>query len=297
MDMEELKKHVLSIEKVLDFAFEGIMVCDKCGKVLAINKRAKELLEIIEVQEDFDVKEGVLKYVKTIDPNLNLCDMLKNVETFKEEIWEILKPSGFSKIVKARIVRLNSTGFAFFIEEYTPHFRKYDDIRELEKLALLDLLTGLGNRRYLELKLKEAVAEKDIFGVEGAFVFIDVDHFKEINDKYGHLVGDEVLVRLARILTNTFLSHDFVGRWGGDEFGVVLNNVSIENLPKILERLFSSIRSEMIKIDNGYIGFSISAGVTAILDGDTTESVIKRADEELYNAKRKGGNNYSIFKI
>lgn len=171
-------------------------------------------------------------------------------------------------------------------------------IQHLEEMALTDPLTGVGNRRLLsrqmEYHLLDASARKG--GV--CFVMLDIDHFKKINDTYGHDVGDEVLIGLTRRIRRTVRPTDLVARMGGEEFGIIMHYTKPENFkPSSLDRLLSSINQRPFKSAAGDLNITVSIGV-CFYKGDTNQpsvqSLIKCADEKLYQAKDRGRNRIVI---
>jgi two-component system cell cycle response regulator len=159
-------------------------------------------------------------------------------------------------------------------------------------LALTDELTGLYNRRYVVAHLNELidrVSESNSF----AMAIFDIDHFKQVNDRYGHLVGDEVLRELAARAERQVRNVDLVGRWGGEEFIVVMPETSLSNATAVAERLRAAVADEFFSISEapGKLSVTISVGVAVTTDPqDTIEAVVKRADDALYDAKNSGRN-------
>ena len=161
-------------------------------------------------------------------------------------------------------------------------------------------MTGVLNR----LGFEENVAKQSAKGVAGLFLMIDADHFKEVNDKYGHQIGDEVLKRIGLSLQiNTQMDHDIVGRWGGEEFVAFLpilkSDLEVDKIYEIAERIranivkyLGEIRYEVSRsgrIEKTLIPVTLSFGVT-ITRGEPWEKACQRADANLYKAKNAGRN-------
>lgn len=161
---------------------------------------------------------------------------------------------------------------------------------ELERLALLDHLTGAANRRYLEILLAARLGELERYGWPLGVVFADVDRFKELNDTYGHAAGDQALALVARTLASGARSFDVVGRWGGEEFLVLLVNVSGAELAEIAERLRLLVESSRLPIASGNPRVTVSIGATLAAPGDTPEALVARADALMYRSKHSGRN-------
>jgi diguanylate cyclase (GGDEF)-like protein len=161
---------------------------------------------------------------------------------------------------------------------------------ELDKLASNDALTGLPNRRCLHERLEEFLLLKERNHIKLSVVFIDIDDFKEINDTKGHNIGDMVLKSLAKILGNNVRRSDFVVRWGGEEFIVLLIDSDINQAQVIAEQLRSNVANSSVLSSFNQKEVTISLGVTEVTDKDTIDTVLKRADDALYTAKSKGKN-------
>lgn len=157
----------------------------------------------------------------------------------------------------------------------------------LERIALTDPLTGLPNRRASEERLQMEKARIPRDGSGFALALVDLDHFKMVNDRYGHAVGDEVLKAMARRFESGLREGDWVARWGGEEFLFVLHGSTGEEAASIMERLASQTRSTPIQTSVGAISLSFSAGVAAFGALDS-EPMLEKIDHALYRAKADG---------
>lgn len=161
---------------------------------------------------------------------------------------------------------------------------------QLEKRATTDPLTGLPNHRALAERLDEALAEARTAGLSCSVIFMDIDHFKEINDGYGHLIGDEALSYFARAVTASVRQGDAVGRWGGEEFVALLPGASTREAAEVAERIRVEV-SQRGSICQGALGLTCSLGVaTYPQDARDREGLIRLADRAMYAAKRLGRN-------
>lgn len=179
------------------------------------------------------------------------------------------------------------------IELFTDISRYSDDIariKELEKLALLDSLTGLANRTYIEREIDIRFEEKKRFGLPFGILFMDIDHFKKFNDRYGHETGDAVLKFVARTFMANTRPFDLYGRWGGEEFVGIVRNVNLKDLERMGNRVRALIESAYLYKENEKHHVTVSIGATIAREGDTMESLIKRADALMYQSKKSGRN-------
>jgi diguanylate cyclase (GGDEF)-like protein len=173
--------------------------------------------------------------------------------------------------------------------DYVRELTHADDMREL---ALLDGLTGLQNRRAFRQSFKRAKARQLRNKTPLCAMLLDIDHFKRINDTYGHQVGDEVLVKLANVLTRELRGTDEVFRWGGEEFMVLLEETPGKHLELVAERVRAAVEAEEL-LEKSKI--TISIGATHILPQEQDDVVYPRADEALYVSKRDGRNRVTIM--
>jgi two-component system cell cycle response regulator len=160
-------------------------------------------------------------------------------------------------------------------------------------LALTDALTGLYNRRYVMAHLEGLMARAAEGGKTPAVLLFDIDHFKKINDTYGHAAGDEVLCEVARRAMHDVRSFDLVARYGGEEFLIVMPETPIAVAVGVAERLRRAVAEQpcAVPADRVEIPVTISVGVATMLEeGDTPAALLKRADEALYAAKGSGRN-------
>lgn len=159
--------------------------------------------------------------------------------------------------------------------------------KELEKLATTDKLTNLYNRRKIEELLEFEINRSERFNHNFGLAIVDIDKFKEVNDTYGHQIGDKVLKELASILNTNRRKTDFVGRYGGEEFVIICPESDVQGVIKLMETFKEKICNyKFSKVENKTASF----GVTMSQRGDTIESILKRADDALYQAKDNGRN-------
>lgn len=161
---------------------------------------------------------------------------------------------------------------------------------EMTRLAFLDQVTQLPNRRFVEMSLQTALSEYHIHKEPFGVLVIDLDQFKGINDSFGHASGDRALLEVAKTLKGTLRPTDIVGRWGGDEFIAVAHHVNEEILTHLAERCGAMVaQTSFPSSDGSPVNVSASIGGTLALPEDTAEKLIKRADELMYQNKTNVG--------
>lgn len=157
--------------------------------------------------------------------------------------------------------------------------------KAIEEIAVRDPLTGIYNRRYVMERLSEELGRSKRGSHEFCCFIMDIDHFKPVNDKYGHLFGDEVLVEVVEMVTRVLRSYDVFGRFGGEEFIVLTPGLGVEESLALAERIRHAVKEANV---NG-IRVTISIGVSCYRQGDDTfDDIIRRADDAMYRAKREG---------
>ncbi len=165
-----------------------------------------------------------------------------------------------------------------------------DEKAELSEQVRRDSLTAVASRRHLESVLSDAVAAARRQGQPLCVAMADLDHFKRVNDELGHLVGDEVLREVGRRLESAVRGGDTVGRYGGEEFLLVLPSSSAETGRQVAERVRERIESAPVQVDGHAVPLTVSVGVAALGEDESAAELLQRADEALYAAKQAGRN-------
>lgn len=160
-------------------------------------------------------------------------------------------------------------------------------LEQTKVLAITDKLTGLYNRLEIDKRLEESIGGFKRYGTPFSVLIIDVDHFKRVNDMYGHQIGDMCLQKTSEVLKGRMRKTDVLGRWGGEEFIVICPNIGLAESILLGESIRRIIEEEDFDIEENY---TVSIGVASVEEGDEENCIIKRADDNLYLAKSKGRN-------
>ena len=174
---------------------------------------------------------------------------------------------------------------------YTSIRQEITDKKRVEKLSITDKLTQLYNRVRLDEIFTIEIAKFYRYNTHFSIIIIDIDHFKDVNDTYGHNVGDSVLKEFASILKSSVRIEDVVGRWGGEEFIILTSNYSVDGIASLAEKIRKNIESHEFAIVGKK---TASFGVACLTEGDDQESLLARADEALYKAKNSGRNKVCL---
>jgi diguanylate cyclase (GGDEF)-like protein len=161
---------------------------------------------------------------------------------------------------------------------------------EIYRLTITDGLTQVANKRHLEDFLEREIARAARHERPLTLVLFDIDHFKAVNDRYGHLAGDHVLKGIAAIVATQVRRDEILARFGGEEFAVVLPETALDHAAAFCERIRAEVEAATFQYDGEPLRATISVGAAPLAAGDTMESLIARADAHLYKAKEEGRN-------
>ncbi len=267
------------------------------GKILSAN-RAASLMHGYRKEEflrlsiaDLDTPEHAAKALKRIKRilegeklRMEISHKRKDGSVFPVEVSASMMEFGEKKFILA-LYRDISKRKAIEAERDTL-------IQKLKHISRTDGLTGLLNRQHIDIRLNEEMERARRYGDPLSLIMFDIDKFKLINDTYGHIAGDQILQRTSMIIKDTLRASDIAGRFGGDEFIIILVHTDIEVGMQVAERLRSRVAEENVQInDSQSTGYSISVGISQFDNSlSLAEDFIARADAALYEAKRKNRN-------
>lgn len=167
--------------------------------------------------------------------------------------------------------------------------RHFENVQHQQQLARTDALTGIANRR----RLNEAMANLTVEAEEYALILVDIDHFKRVNDTYGHDVGDDVLRELGMLLVDESREDHLVGRFGGEEFLIIMPNAQKDDVSRLAESIREKVSTFPFETSAGTLHITVSLGACHSNDIEV-DSVLKHADEALYHAKESGRNRFIL---
>jgi len=219
-------------------------------------------------------------------------------ESLYKEMWSTLTQN---RTWCGEIKNLKKDGTSYWV--YTTISPTYDNSGEkigytsirqditskkiVEELSITDQLTKIYNRLKLEIVFNEEIQRSSRYGEPFSVIMLDIDHFKSINDTFGHEVGDKTLIDIAKILKQNSRAVDTIGRWGGEEFVIILPHTNLNSAISYAEILRAKIETHPFEVVQSA---RASFGVSSYMDGDDIKSILKRADEALYDAKNSGRN-------
>jgi len=291
-------KNLEVMKRIFEVFHEAVYIVDKDRKILYFNPVASKISgfsrEEIEGKHCFD---NTLNHIDDTGKKLCIdgCPLLESIrhKVTTDHYVYLHHKKGYRIRVHVRSVPLFEDGIVEgAIEVFTDETEKNLVINEVvlqKELALIDPLTGLFNRRYLDEKFfndfKEDLEQDDL-----GILFIDLDNFKQVNDVFGHLVGDEVLRTVSQTILHNIRSNDYAIRYGGEEIIVLLKNIIKDELHKMAERIRILTESSSTRHTKHNLTTTISIGATLHKPKDQIYQTIHRADLAMYQAKRLGKN-------
>ncbi|GAB6044699.1 hypothetical protein JCM11957_02970 [Caminibacter profundus] len=281
--LDELKK---AGKLPFPFYYKEVFVNIAYDKGILNNLNPKILCLEPQVQEEL--------FQKTHETLFHITKTSKDIKDSSKEIIEEIESTD-SEEIKETILK-------FGVDLINKINKMEEKIQELEaeldkayKELLIDPLTKVYNRKAFEKDLNKILTHGKNKDLDLILTIIDADNFKTINDTYGHLVGDFVLIKLAQFMKSLIRKTDKVYRIGGDEFIIVFNRSTLQNAQKIIERIINKISRTSLKYKDHIIKVTISVGIAAHKKGDTIESLLKRADKALYRVKSSNKNGYNTY--
>lgn len=293
--------HIFNHLYLLESLYDGFYLVDTDMRVVVWNRGMENLLGysakdvLSKVWSDRELHFLDLDNKPLAEDQMPINRVLSSGRTISTSL-RAMQADGAYRDVELQTVPLMDTehhlyGVAQIARDLNRSGRKPQEFRELRLAATRDALTLVANRGELETQL--ALAVKNQSGKEDAepfsIIFVDADHFKSINDTFGHTVGDKVLIELARLMQQEMYSGELVARYGGEEFVIVCPETDLQTAVNRAERLRMAISKLNIPEMNGR-KLTSSLGVSQFEPGDSVESVLKRADEALYISKKSGRN-------
>lgn len=294
------KIKALVVDDSKSFRFYVSMLLKKQRLQVLEAENGIEALEIFEKHDD--IKVVLTDYIMPKMDGMELTKKLRRLRN-KDTLSIIVMSAQDDKKIPSMFLKLGANDFLykpFSNDEFNTRLNSNLELLELfqetKDMAERDFLTELYNRRYFFEIGKKLFLNAKRKNTKIAIGMLDIDHFKKINDTYGHEVGDIAIKELAKILLKSFRESDIIARFGGEEFIIMLVDANFEAIFDIFERVRSKVARNKIKLsDEMELSYSVSIGVTHILK-DTLEEMISDADRMLYEAKNSGRNQVKILK-
>ena len=323
---EALQETSLAISSTLEFNRILNMILEQIGYVLVFDNASISLVQgdefVLIALRGFERVEGLVgsRWPLEGSPNLQVLQERRpvnypDIEADFSLYYQLPRDTIRSMLMIPLFYKDLVVGFLNLGSEEQDHFTAEDEhvaaafaaqvavalensrlYEESQRLATIDTLTGLYNRRQFFFLAEKEIERARRYNKQLAVIMVDLDQFKAINDTYGHLVGDQVLRAVAKACNQALRKVDIVGRYGGEEFTIILPEIGLEGAKYVAERLRTLIAAIEIKTDQGLVKVTISQGLAASDEKhNTLEILLERADKALYTAKSTGGNQVVLY--
>ena len=292
VDKEHLINEVLS--SMVEYVYDSVIIVEDNVPIGILT--TKDVMRILRKSSDLSlpVKEYMSAPVQTIHEDSSIKDAINfmNKKHFKRIVIVDDDNKLLGLVLQRELIALTYSRWAILMKEHQQELNEINMMLEkknqkYEKMASTDALTGLYNRyKFTELFVSEYKTMTQRHNAM-SLMLIDLDFFKSINDTFGHNVGDSVLIQVSNMLLRHLRNVDIIGRWGGEEFIVLLPTATLDNAETLAHKLREAIAEYEMEKD---VYVTASFGITQIKEGDTLDLAVKRADDALYEAKRSGRN-------
>jgi len=208
----------------------------------------------------------------------------------------VIQQDTIGYLIASQIREEDKERFQILAQQFLIGLKRALLYKKMQELAITDSLTQLFSRRHFLDRFKEELNRSRKFKYSFSFLMVDIDKFKDFNDKYGHLVGDAILREVSRTIKETIRQIDFVGRYGGEELSVILVETDKEQARFAAERLRQAVEAKNIRVYDEELKVTISIGIATFSRGsETADKLIESADKALYAAKQAGRNRVCAY--
>lgn len=287
-----LIEHAGLLKDKLRFDAENTDLNKEFSQTLALYEVTKDICKSLEEEKVFNIfRENLKKYIGVRD-----CRYIKdNADLIKYKDYMIIPldsaESQISYLAFDGILEEDKDKLLILAQQFLIGLRRAIFYRRVSELAITDTLTQVYSRRYFLERFNEELRRSKKNKLRLSFLMIDIDNFKEYNDRYGHLVGDAILKEVSKTICQMVRQIDFIGRYGGEEICVVLAQTDKEQANFAAERIRQGIASAVIKVYDEELKATVSIGISTFPDNaDLIKDLIEMADQALYLAKETGKN-------
>jgi len=287
-------------KRVLDNINDGVYFVDASRKITLWNRAAERITGYTaEEVIGSSCADDILVHVDALGNSLctGTCPLAKTLRDGCGNHGEVFlhHKDGHRLPVTVSISALrdadgNIVGAVETFRDNSARIMEKELLDSFRKAASIDALTELPNRRYLDMRLHTCLEELRRHNIPFGIIFADIDRFKDVNDNFGHGIGDDVLRMVAQTLASNVRGHDVAGRWGGEEFLIIVSHISEQNIPKLANKLRILVNNSFFKIGERRIQVTMTMGAVSAGKDDSEESLIAKADRLLYEGKNAGRN-------
>ncbi len=269
-------------------------------QIFTLYEMTKEISRHFSEQEALQVFRRRLKENITIDDCQLMHDLSDNPNIPEDHSIFVLKSKEkkLGVLVYKGVPEKDKEKFVILAHQFALALRRIKLYQDIETLAITDSLTNVYTRRYFMERFDEEIKRCALRKTKLSFLMIDADHFKAVNDQYGHLTGDQVLREIGQIIKESVREIDIVGRFGGEEFCVVLPDSDLEGSRVVAERIRKAAEQKLIKAYDNSLHITLSIGIGVYpTDGKSMEELMDKSDWALYRAKSQGRNCVVAFSL
>jgi diguanylate cyclase (GGDEF)-like protein/PAS domain S-box-containing protein len=292
LTLGSLQRSAEEWERTFNSVKEAVVTLDRDGRIVRMNRTAEDWFRTSakKVQGQYGYR---VVFGNDASPQdwPDISSLLEN----QRVVWSqgLEKMRGIFEFTITTVTHSGTAaGAVLVISDVTERVESEEQIREM---AFYDQLTGLPNRFLLKDRIQQAIASASRRGKMAGIMFIDLDRFKEINDLYGHDVGDEVLRQEAKVIALCLRKNDTLSRFGGDEFVAVLHDIDLPGEAEAIAVRIIEMQSSPLNVDNHELTVNSSIGIALFPDdGEDSETLLKHADIAMYRVKAQGRNNYGF---
>jgi len=270
-------------------------------KIFTLYEITKEITKALSETEAFDIFQQKLKehvYFQECHLFDAMAEEIKDFRKSEDHFVFTLKGKKrkIGYLVVKGVAEEDKEKVMILGHQFALALRRVKLYREIERIAITDGLTDVYTRRFVLERLQEEIKRSRMRKINMSFLMIDADHFKSFNDKYGHMTGDQILGEIGVIIKQNIREIDIPGRFGGEEFCVVLPDTDLEGAQFAAERIRHSVEQATIKAYDATIQATVSIGIATFpQDGTKANEIVDKADWTLYKAKKQGRNRVCYF--
>lgn len=269
----------------------------KLKQIMALYDVTKEICKSLDADKVFvNFKEELSKYIVIGD-----CKFLKDASSLPEyngytAVPLMISDNPIGYLIAVGVKEEDKATFQVLSLQFILGIKRALLYQQVQELAVTDSLTQAFSRRYFLDRFNEEIGRAKNFGHIFSCLMIDIDHFKNYNDCYGHLVGDAILKELSRVIKENIRQIDLMGRYGGEEFSIILSETDKDLAKLAAERIRQAIEGKSIKVYDEELKVTVSIGVSTYpQDGKGIDRLIDKADSALYKAKQAGRNKVCLY--
>lgn len=267
------------------------------NEIIALYDITRHICKSLDEDKVFSsFKDQINKYVELGD-----CRFIKNEADLASYNNYTVLPLAIDKnvlgyLVISEIKEQDKDKFHILAQQFLLGIKRAILYQRVQALAITDSLTSVFSRRYYLERLNEEIERSRKFNYRFSFLMVDIDHFKDYNDRYGHLVGDAILRELSKTIKENLRQIDLIGRYGGEEFSIILTETDKEQSRFAAERIRQAVEDKCIRVYDEDLKVTISIGISTFPDdGGDTQVLIEKADQALYRAKQTGRNRIYLY--